>query len=222
METIFSFLRDLVRNNNREWFSENKARYLEALEQFREFTSEVLGGIALFDPALTWLDPKDTIFRIYRDIRFSKDKFPYKTHFGCWMARGGRKSTDAGYYFQLQPDGSFMAAGVYMPPKEQLHLIRQEIVFNPKAFRKVFNDPVITEYYERMGTEDKLKQGPAGFPRDFELLEEIKYRHYIFSKHYPEREVVKKDFSHQLVEDYRGLFPVVSYLNNAMSFAGNE
>ncbi len=222
MESIFSFLRSLALNNNREWFTENKKEYQQALGEFREFTAKVLNGIVLFDPSLGDQVAKDTIFRIYKDVRFSKDKTPYKTHFGSWMTKGGRKSTDAGYYFHLEPDNSFMAAGVYMPPKEQLNLIRQEIVFNPDAYLKVIHDPLLNDGYERAGKEDRLKKGPVGFPKDFELLEEIKYKHYIFSKAYSEKEILKKEFHHKLVNDFKGLHSLVSYLNHAMSFSGNE
>jgi len=222
MESIFSFLRDLAAHNNREWFGENKKRYQQSLDRFRVFVAEVLGGITLFDPLLRLIEAKDTIFRIYKDTRFSKDKTPYKTNFGCWMSGGGRRSADAGYYFHLEPDGCFMAAGVWMPPAGQLQLIRQEIIFDPVAFSKVFHDQWINQNYERTGAEDKLKKGPAGFPKDFELLDELKYKHYVFSKNYSDMEVVRGDFPQKLVEDYRGLFPVVHYLNQAMSYTGNE
>ncbi|MCK5136362.1 MAG: DUF2461 domain-containing protein [Bacteroidales bacterium] len=222
MDSIISFLRALARNNNREWFNDHKKTYQEALELFRGFTGEVLTGIVRFDPSLGDLVAKDTIFRIYKDVRFSRDKTPYKTHFGCWMTRGGRKSTDAGYYFHLEPDNIFMAAGVYMPPKEQLSLIRQEIVFNPAAYLEMINDPGIKKGYERTGKDDMLKKGPAGFPKDFEFLEEIKYKHYIYSRKYSEPEIREKDFAQKLTTDFKGLFPLVNYLNHAMSFTGNE
>jgi len=222
METAFSFLTDLNRNNNREWFKTNKKRYQEALELFREMAGMLLEGISKFDPLMAGLEARDTIFRIYKDVRFSKDKTPYKTHFGCWMAKGGRKSTDAGYYFHLEPGNSFMAAGVYMPPSEQLNLIRQEIIFNPGAYLEIIHDPVLKNGYERGGRDDMLKKGPAGFPKDFEHLEEIKYKHYIFSKNFKDSEICKQDFTNQLVDDYKGLFPLVNYLNHAMSFKGNE
>ena len=222
MESILSFLRSLALNNNREWFKDNKKDYQESLESFRRFAAELLTGMAQFDPSLGDLVAKDAIFRIYKDVRFSKDKSPYKTHFGCWMTKGGRKSTDAGYYFHLEPDKSFMAAGVYMPPKEQLNLIRQEIVFNPEAYLNIINDPAIGKGYERSGTEDMLKKGPVGFSKDFEHLEEIKYKHFIFSKYYKDAEILKKGFPQKVITDYQGLFPLVSYLNHSMSFTGNE
>ncbi len=138
------------------------------------------------------------------------------------MAKGGRKSTDAGYYFHLEPGNSFMAAGVWMPPKEQLTLIRQEIMYNPSTYLSVINDPAISKVYERGGKEDMLKKGPAGFPKDFEFMEEIKYKHYIFSKNYENKDVIKAGFAETVVNDYKGLYPLVDYLNHAMSFSGNE
>ncbi len=222
MKNIFLFLEDLSRNNNRDWFHDNKKTYQEALGTFREFMGTILAGISKTDPSVGGLEAKDTIFRIYKDIRFSKDKTPYKTHFGGWMAKGGRKSTDAGYYFHLEPGNSFMAAGVWMPPKEQLTLIRQEIMYNPSTYLSVINDPAISKVYERGGKEDMLKKGPAGFPKDFEFMEEIKYKHYIFSKNYENKDVIKAGFAETVVNDYKGLYPLVDYLNHAMSFSGNE
>jgi uncharacterized protein (TIGR02453 family) len=222
MESVFTFLKDLDQNNNRDWFNENKKRYQVALDRFRELAGSLIEGISQYDPSIANLEAADAIFRIYKDIRFSKDKTPYKTHFGCWMAKGGRKSTDAGYYFHLEPGKSFMAAGVWMPPKEQLNLIRQEIMFNPKAYLEVINDLRLQNGYERGGQEDMLKKGPSGFPKDFELLEEIKYKHYIFSRQYRDAEILQSGFAAKVVEDYRGLLPLVNYLNHAMSFTGNE
>jgi uncharacterized protein (TIGR02453 family) len=138
------------------------------------------------------------------------------------MAKGGRKSTDAGYYFHLEPGNTFMAAGVWMPPKEQLTLIRQEIMYNPSEYFKIINDPLIGKVYERGGKEDMLKKGPAGFPKDFEFMEEIKYKHYIFSKNYENKEVIKSGFVENVTRDCKGLYPLVEYLNHAMSFTGNE
>jgi uncharacterized protein (TIGR02453 family) len=222
MQDIFSFLGDLSRNNNRGWFTEHPHRYEEALEQFKTFVTALHEGLMSFDPSLGAIEPKNAIFRIYKDIRFSKDKTPYKTHFGCWMTKGGRKSTDAGYYFHMEPGGSFMAAGSYSPPSEQLNLIRQEIVFNPQAYLKIMDDPRLKSRFERHGQEDKLKKGPVGFPKDFEHLEEIKNKHFILSRSYTDAEVKKKDFITTLTGDYRSLYPLVEYLNHAMSFTGNE
>lgn len=222
METVYTFLGQLANNNNREWFQDHKKSYQESLGLVRDFASMILDGITRFDPSVAGLDPKETIFRIYRDVRFSRDKAPYKTHFGCWMARGGRKSADAGYYFHVEPGNTFMAAGVHAPPPEILKLIRQEILYHPAAYLAVINNPVIKEGYIRGGDDDKLKKGPAGFPNDFAYLDELKYKHYIFFKNYDETDVVQEGFPDQLVSDFRDLYPLVEYLNHAISFTGNE
>ena len=222
MKNILYFLEELTRNNNRDWFNENKKAYQDALDTFREFIGTILVGVSKTDPSVGSLEAKDTIFRIYKDVRFSKDKTPYKTHFGGWMAKGGRKSTDAGYYFHLEPGNTFMAAGVWMPPKEQLTLIRQEIMYNPSEYFKIINDPAISNAYERGGKEDMLKKGPVGFPKDFEFMEEIKYKHYIFSKNYENKDVIKSRFAEKVTQEYKGLYPLVEYLNHAMSFTGND
>ncbi|RLD58499.1 MAG: DUF2461 domain-containing protein [Bacteroidetes bacterium] len=222
MKKVLGFINELTENNNRDWFNTNKNRYQEALEIFRGFAGELLTGISKFDPTVGNLEPKDTIFRIYKDVRFSKDKDPYKTHFGCWMAKGGRKSTDAGYYFHLESGKSFMAAGVWMPPKEQLKLIRQEILYNPDSYLKLINTGVMNDQYERGGKEDMLKKGPVGFPKDFIHMEELKYKHYIWSRSYSDAAIQHTGFASSVTEDYKGLYPVVSYLNHAMSFTGNQ
>lgn len=222
MKSVLDFIKDLSENNNRDWFNANKNRYQDSLEIFRNFAGELLSGISAFDTSLGKLEPKDTIFRIYKDVRFSRDKLPYKTHFGCWMAKGGRKSTDAGYYFHLEPGKSFMAGGVWMPPKEQLKLIRQEIMYNADSYLTLINTPDMKERYERGGKEDMLKKGPVGFPKDFPHMEELKYKHHIWSRSYNDASIQRSGFASSVVEDYKGLLPMVSYLNHAMSFTGNQ
>lgn len=222
MKQIFAFLSDLDRNNNRDWFKENKGRYQEALGQFSELAASLISGISGFDPTLDGIDANQSIFRIYKDVRFSKDKSPYKTHFGCWMTKGGRKSTDAGYYFHMEPGKSFAAAGVWMPPAEQLKLIREEIMLNPDAYLEVVNKLLSMKKYERGGTEDMLKKGPAGFPKDFAYMDELKYKHHIFSRAYKDSELSGKNAASIITDDFRGLHPLVTYLNHAMSFTGNQ
>jgi uncharacterized protein (TIGR02453 family) len=222
MKTAINFIKELKENNNRDWFNAHKSTYLESLEIFRSFAGELISGISKFDPSVGNLEAKNSIFRIYKDVRFSKDKSPYKTHFGCWMAKGGRKSTDAGYYFHLEPGKSFMAAGVWMPPKEQLNLIREEIRYNPEPYLQLVNSIEKSSKYERGGKEDRLKKGPAGFPKDFIQMEEVKYKHYIWSRSYSDAEVQKRNFAHEVTEDFKGLYPLVSYLNHTMSFTGNQ
>ena len=205
MNQALSFLRQLAANNNREWFNENKSLYREALEEFTSVMERVLDGIREFDPHLRDISAKESIFRIYKDVRFSKDKSPYKTHFGCWMTKGGRKSEDAGYYFHLEPGATFLAGGSWMPPSARLKLIREEIMFNTKNYLDIIRDPEFISRYERTGKEDMLKKGPAGFPKDFEHLEELKYKHYVYSRNYTDKEVLTPDLAVRICEDFKAV-----------------
>ena len=115
------------------------------------------------------MNPKDCLFRIFRDVRFSKDKRPYKTNMGSFIAKGGRKSMRAGYYFHIEPDGNFAGGGIYMPPSEPLKNIRTAIFENPETFIELTE----TKKFKKIFTEfhgEKLKTAPKGFPREFEYI----------------------------------------------------
>ena len=149
METTLDFLKKLKNNNNREWFDSNKTEYLASKEIFEEFVSELIKGINKFDKKVSLdLKPKDCTFRIYKDVRFSKDKTPYKNNMSASINPGGKKSNIPGYYFHLEPEACFLAGGVYMPMPDDLKAIRQEIDYNPlplinvlksASFKKEFN-----------------------------------------------------------------------------------
>ena len=127
MQQVFQFLQDLSENNNREWFHNNKKRYDESREKVLFITEVLINEIRKFDSEIPLLEPKDCLFRIFRDVRFSNDKRPYKTNFGSFIAKGGRKSMYAGYYFHIEPDTSFVGGGIYMPDAEHLKAIREYI-----------------------------------------------------------------------------------------------
>src|SRR5665811_2091282 len=127
MDKVLEFLNDLSANNNREWYHSNKERYTESKEKILFLTDVVINEIRKFDRDIPALSPKDCVFRIFRDVRFSNDKRPYKTNFGAFISKGGRKSMHAGYYFHIEPGGSFCGGGIYMPPAEPLKIIRNYI-----------------------------------------------------------------------------------------------
>ena len=221
MNLILNFLKDLSKNNNREWFNEHKETYRTALSEFNHQVEKVIIGLGKFDKNLLNVQAKDTVFRIYKDIRFSKDKTPYKTHFGAYMAKGGRKSQDAAYYMHIEPEGTFIAAGAYMPDKDRLKALRQEIVYNPDGYMGIVN-ACKKKGYAQLIHEDTLKKAPQGFSPDFKFLDEIKLKHFIFTRNYSDEEVLSEDFINSVIKDYRGLYPFNEFLNNAMEFIGNE
>ena len=220
MKEILQYLSDLEQNNNRDWFHANKKQYEQARRAYLELVQNTIGLLQFDDPRLSGLEAKDAMFRIFRDIRFSNDKTPYKTHFGAYMARGGRKSREAGYYLHVGNNEMFLAAGVHSPQKEDLHAIRQEILYQPESFRTILNAKLEAGYstYEK----DKLVKGPMGFPKDSPYIEYLKYKHFLLSYPLSEQELVAEDAADLIAGRFRELIPFTEFLNTALEFKGNE
>ncbi|MCD4735822.1 MAG: DUF2461 domain-containing protein [Bacteroidales bacterium] len=161
LSQTFEFLSELKKNNNRDWFTEKKNQYLSAKAEFESFIGDILLVSAQFDKSLAGIDVSKCVFRIYRDIRFSKDKTPYKTHFGAFMSRDGRKGKYAGYYIHLDPGGSFIAGGVYKPDKDVLKSVRSEIYYNLSEFESILNEKRFKDIYAGLDGE-KLVRPPKG------------------------------------------------------------
>lgn len=174
---IIEFLIDLELNNNRYWFMENKSRYDAARATFEQFLTVLLPMLQEMDPSLEDISVKKSIFRIYRDVRFSKNKAPYKNNFGAFISRGGRKSPYAGYYIHLQPDKSFIGGGIYKPDSIVLKALRNEIFENTDEFKKIISEKSFLQYFHKINGE-KLKLAPKGFPKDFIDIELLKYKSY--------------------------------------------
>jgi uncharacterized protein (TIGR02453 family) len=209
---IPGFLEELKKNNNREWFQANKKWYEQCRADFELFITLLISEIGKFDRSIGSLKASDCLFRIYRDIRFSPDKTPYKTNFGAYIARGGRKSEFAGYYFHIEPGNCMLAGGIYMPSKEILKAIREEIFHNPedilaiihnKEFRKVF--PAITG--------EQLKTAPQGYPKDWEYIDLLKFKDYNLVRPFMVSDMKKKNFLEFVTETYRMMYPFNEYLN---------
>ncbi|GGK79735.1 DUF2461 domain-containing protein [Rufibacter glacialis] len=161
--STLAFIRDLRVNNQREWFEVNRSRYEDARQDFILFLTTLLQGATEFEPALEGQAPKDLMFRIYRDVRFSHDKRPYKDHICAYLAEGGRKTINPGFYLHISPnDGSFLAGGVWMPPAPELKAIRQEIDYNYQELKELLNAPAFKKYFVGLGG-DKLKTTPKGY-----------------------------------------------------------
>ena len=218
LEKSYSFLRLLKQNNNREWYHANKNIYNEAKLEFEHVTEILIHEMAVVDPGLSGLTPKECIFRIFRDVRFSKDKSPYKTNFGTFLAPGGRKSGNAGYYFHIEPGGSFVAGGVYMPPAPILKVIRQDIYEHIEEFKSILTEiKEHSDYIEFFG--EKLVGAPRGFPKDFPDIELLKYKSYGFSRSLSDNECVDNTIIRKIVEDFTILFPLIQFINEAIKNA---
>lgn len=215
MKEILDFLSDLEKNNNREWFNDNRQRYQITKERFLSLTEILINELRLIDEDIPALSAKDCMFRIFRDVRFSNNKEPYKTNYGSFMTPGGRKSFYAGYYIHIQPGQSFIGGGVYMPPSPQLKAIRQEIYENPEEFIELIEDKDFKENFGSIWGE-KLKTAPRGYPKDWEHIDLIRYKSYVASHAVSDEFLKSEDMIKRIVDIYETLYPLNRYLNDIL------
>ncbi len=217
METTLHFLKKLKINNNREWFDSNKTEYLASKEIFEEFVSELIKGINKFDKKVSLdLKPKDCTFRIYKDVRFSKDKTPYKNNMSASINPGGKKSNIPGYYFHLEPEACFLAGGVYMPMPDDLKAIRQEIDYNPLPLINVLKSASFKKEFNGLDEEDKLKNPPKGFNKDHAHSEILKNKHFIVSRKFENKVILKKEGLSKTLDSFKAMYPFLDYLRKAI------
>jgi uncharacterized protein (TIGR02453 family) len=213
---VLEFLAQLEKNNDREWFQKNKKLYEEAKKEVETFINTIIPAIAKFDDAVKYVEAKDCMFRIFRDVRFSKDKSPYKINMGAWISSAGRKSPGPGYYVHLQPGGSFLAAGVYMPEPDQLKRIRKEIYYNVIEFKSILKDKNLRKYSDGLSDIEKVKLAPKDFPKDFPDIDLLKHKHYTLS-YSVRNEMVESDHFHEIVMmAFRAMLPFNMFLKRAL------
>lgn len=217
LQFVLDFLKDLADHNHKEWMDDNKKRYLEAKESVIELIADVAEKASAFDPSLMSVEPKKTLFRINRDIRFSKNKDPYKTNFGAAIVDGGRRSGNPGYYLHIQPGNNFVGGGLYQPDSDMLSKVRQEIDYNGKRLRSIINDKDFTSIYKAPYSDDKLKTAPKGYPKDHPDLDLLQLKHYVYMHEVADKDVVTSGFSNMVVLAYEKLLPFNSFLKEALS-----
>ena len=178
--STLQFLNTLEKNNNREWFNENKNLYLEAKEDVELFVESLIQEIAPFDEEILKIDPKKAVFRIYRDVRFSKNKIPYKTHFGASLGMG-KGTKISGYYLHIEPGKSFLAGGVYNPEPAVLKQIRNEIRASGDDLLKIIEHKDFRNNFRGLSIEHKLQRVPAGFEKDHPMAEYLKLKSFTVS-----------------------------------------
>ena len=212
---ILDFLRQLGQNNSRDWFTENKAQYEKSRLLFKNIIQQLIEHISAFDKSLQAVEAKDCIFRIYRDIRFTPDREPYKTNMGAYMAPGGRKSKMAGYYFHLEPENSFAGGGIYCPQSTELKAIRNEIYSEPEAFERIIQkEGFKKEFSEIYG--DKLKTAPRGFDKNWEKIHLLRFKSYTVIKQFSDNKLSESNIMSKLLSTYKIQQPFNEYLNTAL------
>lgn len=215
MKQVLQFLQELSENNNREWFNENRKRYEESREKILFLTDIFINEIRKFDPEIPPMSPKDCMFRIFRDVRFSKDKRPYKTNFGSFIAKRGRKSENAGYYFHIEPAGSFIGGGIYMPAAGPLKAIRNHIEEHPEEFLTIINDPDFRAFFPEM-MDHKLKTAPRGIEKNHKYIDLLRYKSYAFSSPVDKDLLLSEKYIEYAVNAFRELHRVNVFLNEAL------
>lgn len=215
---ILSFLKALVKNNNRDWFEKNKAKYLQAKVNFEDFLEATHKELLKVDERLAGLNPRKLGFRIYRDVRFSKDKRPYKVNMGAGFSPGGKMMQEPGYYIHIEPGNkSFIAGGLYMPDSANLAKIRQEIDYNAKGFLKILNDKNFKEYCKGLDDFDKVKTAPKGYPKDHPQIDLLKNKSFISSHSFTDGQVSDKKFVKKVAEVCKAIKPLNDFLRESIS-----
>ena len=215
MKEIYDFLMNLEKNNNREWFDQNRDIYQKTKLQFLQITEILINEIRTFDKEIPALDPKKCVFRIFRDVRFSNDKRPYKSNYGMFIARDGRKGGNPGYYFHIQPGESFIGGGVYMPEPNMLKAIRTEIFNHPADILEILNNPEFSAVFT-LYNDDKLKTAPKGFPKDFEHIDLLRYKSYAPFVPISDEQLFSPDILEFILTKYKLLSSFNQFLNHAI------
>jgi len=211
-----SFIKDVAENNNREWFAENKHRYEESKANVLELVASIIPELSKIDPLIsTDLDPKKCLLRIYRDVRFSKNKDPYKNNFGMWFSSKSKGGNEPGYYLHIQPGLSFIAGGYWMPDAAHLKLIRQEIDYNIGDFKDIINNKDFKTQF-KFGGGAALKKAPKGYDPADPNIEYLKLKSFEASMNLNDEEFLKPDIVNKLVSSFSTVSPLVAFLRNAI------
>lgn len=212
---IFDFLVQLSINNNKEWFQENKPMYQKAKVDFEEYINNLIGIVHSIDDSIGHPNAKDCMFRIFRDVRFSKNKLPYKNNFGAYMALGGRKSPYAGYYIHIEPDNSFVGGGIYSPQPAELKAIRTSIIENPDEFKSIIEAPKFNELYPEIYGE-QLKTAPKGFDKNDPNISLVRHKSYAVVHKLTDKQVLSNNLNTIIKDLFTTMKPFNVFLNEAL------
>lgn len=215
LSNSLQFLKNLKENNTREWFADNRKSYEEARDSFAEFVSKLIVDVRVFDPSIGAIEHKDCIFRIFRDVRFSANKDPYKINMGAYIAKGGRKRGFAGYYFHLEPENSFISGGIYMAPTDVMRRIREDIDLYPEKFLAIVNDKKFNKTFQSLGDE-KMKRIPSGFSDHSPVAEYLKLKHITPHCSVSDSDVTDYGILERTIDAFKTMKPLVLFLNRSI------
>ena len=215
--STLQFLKDLAKHNNKAWFDTNRSRYETAKADIQTMVAELIPAIAAFDPPIGQLVVKDCTFRINRDVRFSKNKSPYKTNMSAYFSMGGKKASVAGYYFHFEPGKSYAAGGFYSPQPTELAKIRQEIDYSLDDWKKILSNKTFKKYFPK-GVDGiaYLVRPPKGYDENNPAIHYLKMKHFIVSKPFTDLAVQSKTLIKDIAATFSTMKPMIDFLNQAV------
>jgi uncharacterized protein (TIGR02453 family) len=213
--STFKFLKLLKTNNNKEWFDAHRKEFEEAKNDFLAFVQDIISKLSVLDPEVKDIKAKDCLFRINRDIRFSKDKTPYKTHLGAYISAYGRKSNYPGYYIHIEPGSNMAGGGAYELTPEELKNVRQEIDYNGKEFRKISNAKKFKTIFGEVQGE-KLKTGPKGYDASNPMIEDLKFKNWYIMANISDSDLTAGDAVKKILAVYKEMLPFNRFFQQAM------
>jgi len=216
--STLSFLKSLKKNNNKPWFDANREKYLEARNNFEQFVALLLQKMILFDDDLKELEYKNCLFRINRDVRFSKDKTPYKISFSASFNKGGKKSIYAGYYLHVQPGGnSFIGGGLWRPEPEQLKKVRQEIDYCFPEFKKIITTPAFKKNYGELEKDENqmLVNIPKGYEKENPAADFLRMKSFVATKNITDADLGNLKFINEIIQSFKSLKPLLNFINRS-------
>jgi len=212
------FLSQLKKNNNKPWFDSHRAQYEAGRIDFSNFIQLVIDALQKTDTTITGLTAKDCQFRINRDVRFSKDKRPYKENFGAFICRGGKKSIYAGYYFHLAPCNSFMGGGLWHPEPVNLKKVRQELDYNWEEFASILKNKNFKKTFGDLykGEDLSLKRMPKGYEEDNPAIDYLKLQSLIAEAKIKDEDLTKSTLHKKTVTAFEALQPLLNFINRSL------
>ncbi|MBV8254868.1 MAG: DUF2461 domain-containing protein [Chitinophaga sp.] len=214
--STLKFLRALKQHNDKPWFDEHREEYLAAKTDFETMVQQIIDGLQKQDPSMSGLQVKDCVFRIYKDVRFSKDKTPYKTNMAASFQAGGKKSPLAGYYFHLEPGGHSMAGGgLWMPAAPELKKVRQEIDYNFEEFESIISNKEFIKHFGKIEGES-LKTAPQGYQPDNPAIAYLKLKSLVVSHAVSDEAVVQPATVRDILKSFSLMQPLLQFINRAM------
>lgn len=208
--TTIKFLKDITKNNNRDWFLAHKAQYESALQNIKDLSEDVKKNLNKKD-----LIEEAKVFRIYKDVRFSKDKTPYKNHFGVHFKRATAQRR-GGYYMHIEPGGSFVGGGFWEPNPEDLKRIRDEFAFDDKPIRKIIKAATFVKYFGQL-EGDELKTAPSGYDRNHPAIDLIRKKQFTVMRKFSDKEVADPGFPKEVLKTFEAMRPFFDYMSEVLS-----